>query len=163
MAHARTSSSKRKGGKVGRIGGLGGPGGRGMGRKSTRPRKGGVSPDVSNEIMKMKPRDLAAFVAETARSNPSPNATPYRTAMAALTTYANRHSRTMLPETRVKLARAKDELRELFDMHHDGKGTGGPGGRYNRKPKAQSRRHPTSKLGPKSQPARGGSHKAGGR
>ena len=164
MANARNSSSKRKGSKIGQSGGLGGPGGRGGSRKSLRPRKGGTSPDLSNDVLQMKPRDLAATLARRANRNPAEGATPYRTAMTALSSYANRHSRTLSPEVRTKLAKAKDELRELFDQQHEGKGKGAPGKKYE-KPKAQSRRNPTAKLRAKSagQSARGGSHKAGGR
>jgi hypothetical protein len=61
--------------------------------------------------------------------------------MATITSYANRHSRALLPEIRVKLARAKDELRGLFGRPHAGKGTGGPGAKRH-KPKAHSRRSP---------------------
>ena len=164
MANARTSSSKKKGSKIGQAGGLGGPGGRGGSRKSLRPRKGGVGADtLSEDMLKMKPRDLANAIARRAGRGAG-TATPYRTAMSAISTYANRHSKSMLPETRTKLAKAKDELRELFDQEHEGKGKGGPGKKY-AKPKAQSRRNPTSKQRSKSagNSARGGSHKAGGR
>lgn len=160
MARSKSSSSKRKGGKVGQAGGLGGPGGRGGGRKSLRPAKGGVDGiELSAELLRMSAPNLARAVKRRAEAAAS-GATPYRTAMASLSSYANRHSKDMLPELRTKLASAKDELRDLFDQPHAGKGTGGPGAKR-AKPKAQSRRNDRASNAGKSN--RGGSHRAGGR
>lgn len=173
MGRSTTSSSKRKGGKVHDRGGLGGPGGRGGRRKTFRPSRGGVDVEgaVSSDMLRLDAREMAAAVKDrTARATDNRRATatdnrrgtasaatPYRTAMSAITAYANRHSKTMRPEVRAKLARAKDHLRELFGIHHEGKGTGGPG-KKREKPKAQSRRNPRPPRIAKS--ARGGSHRA---
>ena len=137
MAHATTSGSKRKGGKANRPGGLGGPGGRGGHRWSTTqiPAR-----ELPAGLLARKPHEIAAAVKRDAERETQSAATPYRTAMTTLAAYANRHSKSMLPERRKKLAQAKDELRALFDRPHEGKGVGGPGKKKAR-PKARSRRN----------------------
>ncbi len=130
---AKSSSSKHRGSKIGRVGGLGGPGGRSS-RSTARQR--GIQP--VHDVARGSARDLADE-AERAVGRGVGGATAYRAAMTALSAYANEHSRTMLPETRRKLAEAKDLIREDFGMTPEAKGAGGPGAKRT-KPKVKSRR-----------------------
>lgn len=141
MPHATTSSSKRKGGKVNRPGGLGGPGGRGGRRWATNTHKRRTAPELPGHILDKSPRAIAAAVKRVAEGQGEAYGTSYRTAMAAISSYANRNSKSMMPERRKKLELAKDELRTMFDRPQNSKGEGGPG-KKRAKAKAKSRRNP---------------------
>ena len=91
-------------------GGLGGPGGRGT--TTTKP------PALPRGIF-----DKSA--AQIARAAKRAAGTSYRAAMTAITAYANKHSKTMLPEQRTKLAKAKAAVRKMFDRPAHTKGAGG--------------------------------------
>lgn len=141
MAHATTSGSKRKGGKVNRPGGLGGPGGRGGRRWSTYTNKRRTAPELPGNVLDKSPKEIAAAVKDVAEREAETYGTAYRAAMTTITAFADRNSKTMLPERRRKLAQAKDELRVLFDRPQNSKGAGGPGKKRS-KAKAKSRRNP---------------------
>ncbi len=95
----------------------------------------------STTSSKRKGGKISSEVSADAEDNATAG-TPYRTAMSKLSSHANRHSKSMSPEQRVKLAVAKDEIRATFDMPQNSKGDGGPGKRY-QKPRAKSRRDTT--------------------
>src|SRR4051794_84061 len=112
MPHAITSGSKRKGGKVKRQGGLGGPGGRGGRRWAMRELESETGKQLPPHVLRMNARDLAVAVKDAAEREAARHS-PYRRAMAMLTAYADRESKTMKPEMRKKLADAKRELRDM--------------------------------------------------
>jgi hypothetical protein len=155
----RSSGTKHKGSKLHGRGGLGGRGGRGGRRKSLRSGRGGVTAaDLSKGMLHLSARDMAVALKDREEAGKGDQtATAYRRAMSTITAFANRHSKTMLPEQRAKLARAKDHLRDLFGIDHTAKGAGGPGAKRT-KAKAQSRRNPRPPRASKS--SRGGSHRA---
>lgn len=139
MAHAITSGSKRKGGKLKGRGGLGGPGGRGGRRWAVRELD--LPAGVALDVQHISARELAAAVKDAAEREPSARATAYRRAMSILVDYADRESKKVRPETRKKVADAKRELRDMFDQPQTSYGQGGPG-RERHKPKVKSRRSP---------------------
>jgi uncharacterized protein DUF3175 len=143
MAHAITSGSKRKGGKLTGRGGLGGPGGRGGRRWALRELD--LHEGTLHDIQHLSARQLAEAVKDSVEREPPTQATQYRRAMSVIADYADRESKRMKPEVRKKLADAKRELRDLYDLPQTSYGKGGPG-KERHKPKAKSRRTPRSRA-----------------
>jgi hypothetical protein len=61
------------------------------------------------------PRRIAASLKESADRSIRRKTDPFRSAMSMLNFYINRAGRNLPEEQRVRLERAKDELRELFN------------------------------------------------
>jgi hypothetical protein len=139
MAHAITSGSKRKGGKLTKRGGLGGPGGRGARRWALLAMD--LHEGTLHDIQRLSARQLAEAVKDAVEHKPPGPFTHYRQAMSVIANYADRESKRMKPETRKKLADAKRDLRDLYELPQTSYGKGGPGAKRH-KPKAKSRRSP---------------------
>jgi hypothetical protein len=136
MAHATTSSSKRKGAKTNKPGGLGGPSGRGGRRWARRKAELRGEIDLGVRLQNKTPREIAEEVKEAAEQSAKGEAkgmTPYRRAMTTLTSYAERAWDSLSVERRKQIERAKDEIRALFGRSQNTKGAGGPGKRRSHK------------------------------
>jgi len=130
MAHATTSSSKRKGAKANRPGGLGGRSGRGGRRWARRKAELQGEIELGVHLQNKTPREIAEEVkeaAERAAKGEAKGMTPYRRAMTALSAYVEHAWDSMTVERRKQIERAKDEVRALFGRSQNTKGTGGPG------------------------------------
>lgn len=93
---------------------------------------------LPGRVLGLNAHDLAVAVKDAAEREVA-RFSAYRRAMAMLTGFADRESKTMKPEMRKKLADAKRELRDMFGQPQTSLGKGGPG-QVRHKAKAKSRR-----------------------
>jgi hypothetical protein len=88
--------------------------------------------DLEDRVFLLPPRQMALSLKRSAERSKRRKAPPFRSAMSMLVFFENRAGRNLSPTRRRALARAKDELRALFD----------------RPPAPSTRKHPARKRGP---------------
>ena len=89
--------------------------------------------DLKDGVFKEKdPRKIALSLKDSAEHSERRHADPYRSAMSMLTFYINRAGAQLQPGDKLRLEKAKDELRGLFQRPSSGRTT--PLGRRVEKP-----------------------------
>ena len=72
--------------------------------------------DLEKGVFKLKnPKRIALSLKRSAERSHRRKSDPYRSAMSMLTFYINRAGEGLSPTDRVRLDKAKDELRKVFD------------------------------------------------
>jgi hypothetical protein len=71
--------------------------------------------DLESRVFLLPPRQMARSLKRSAERSKRRKAPPFRSAMSMLVFFENRAGRSLSPTRRRAIARAKDELRALFD------------------------------------------------
>ncbi len=80
--------------------------------------------DLQEGVFKLRdPKRIAASLKDSAEHSERRHADPYRSAMSMLTFYINRAGAQLQPGDKLRLEKAKDELRGLFHRPASGKTT----------------------------------------
>jgi hypothetical protein len=83
-------------------------------RWSQRVTKTSNALDLDPEVFKMSPRKMAESLKRSADRSRRRKAPPFRSAMSMLVFYENRAGKNLSAERRRAIARAKNELRDLY-------------------------------------------------